>query len=152
MMGSTKQALQLTQGSDAKYVEVTGSGHATLMESLKHIEEEMYAAGSRLLTNRRGIESAEALQIRSGSESAALSNIVETVEAALAPALELCAAIDRVAYVPVALNRDFTAATLDPQHVSQLISLYTSNAITLEQLLNELYAGEVLVTDNQMDK
>jgi hypothetical protein len=145
LLGSTKQALHLTQGSEAQFTEVSGSSHATLRDSLNSIEERLYVAGSRLLTSRKGVESAEALQIRSGSESAVLDTLVHALQGALNPALELCGIIDNSSSnVSIELNKDFTAITLAPADVKALLEIYATGTITLDQFLDQLYEGEVV--------
>ncbi len=144
LLGSTEQALHLTQGSDAKYVEVSGSSHSTLMASLSALEEKLFVSGSRLLSSKKGVESAEALQLRSGSESAVLDTLVHALEGALNPAIELCGEIDRVGSTSIILNKDFTVMQLDPAVIKSLLELFVAGTITLDQLLSELYRGEVV--------
>lgn len=152
LLGSTTQALHLTSGSDAKYVEVSGSSHGTLMNSLNMLLDNIYVAGSRLITSKKGIESAEALQIRSGSESAVLSTLVNALEGALNSALALCAEIDRVTPDVITLNHDFTAAQADPQVIQTKLALYSQGVITLEQFLQELYSDEYVLDPNQQNQ
>lgn len=144
LIGSTEQALHLTQGSSAEYVEVSGSSHKTLMESLTALEEKLFVAGSRLLSSKKGVESAEALQLRSGSESAVLDTLVHSLEGAMNPAIALCGEIDRSGDASIMLNKDFTALQLDPALIKSLLELYTAGTITIDQLLSELYSGEVI--------
>lgn len=143
-MGSTQEALHLTQGSSAQYTEVSGASFAMLQAEMKNTEERIYIAGSRLLSSKKGIESAEALQLRSGSESAVLDTLVHAMSGALNAALELCGAIDNISGAAIVLNKDFTAATLDPAVTKSLLELYTAGTISLDQLLSELYTGEVV--------
>lgn len=142
-LGSTKEVLHLEQGSTFSYGEVSGASFTMLQNELSKIEERMYIAGSRLLTNKKGVESAEALQMRSGSESAVLETMTNALEAALNQALELCGLIDRETKV-IALNKDFTAAVADPAAIKALLELYTAGVITLEQFTSQLYAHEVV--------
>ena len=143
-MGSTQEALHLTQGSTASYTEVSGASFSMLQNEMKNTEERIYIAGSRLLSSKKGIESAEALQLRSGSESAVLDTMVHSMSSSLNAALELCGMIDNVPGASIILNKDFTAAMMDPASTKALLELYTAGTITLEQLLSELYAGEVV--------
>jgi hypothetical protein len=143
-MGSTQEALHLTQGSSAQYTEVSGASFAMLQTEMKATEDRIFIAGSRLLSSKKGIESAEALQLRSGSESAVLDTMVHAFSSALNAVLELCGQIDNVPNASIELNTDFTAATLDPAVTKSLLELYTAGTITLDQLLGQLYAGEVV--------
>lgn len=144
-MGSTKEITHLTQGSTFAFNEVSGASFTMLRDNMKDIEERMYIAGSRLLTSKKGVESAEALQMRSGSESAVLSTMTLSFEAALNQALVLCGEIDRDTK-SIVLNRDFTAAVADPAHVKALLELYTAGVITLDQFLSKLVEHEIVDT------
>ena len=143
-IGSTEAPLHLTQGSSAQYTEVSGASFNALQSHLDKIEERMMIAGSRLLTSKRGVESAESLQIRAGAESAVLETITNALETALNNALQLCQEIDRSGDLTIELNKDFTAAVTDPAQIKALLELYTAEVITLDQFLEHLYAGEVL--------
>ena len=144
-MGSTTEALHLTTGSSAQYTEVSGASFKMLQDEMKNTEERIYIAGSRLLSSKKGIESAEALQLRSGSESAVLDTLVHSMESALNDALLLCGQIDNVPNPMITLNKDFTAAVTDPASIKAILELYVAGTITLDQLLAELYAGEVVM-------
>jgi hypothetical protein len=144
LMGSTQEALHLTQGSTAQFTEVSGASFSMLQNEMAATEERMYIAGSRLLSSKNGIESAQALQLRAGSESAVLNTIVHSLNSALNGALVLCGQIDNVPNPSIELNTDFTAASMDPTATKALLELYTAGTITLDQLLTELYAGEVV--------
>jgi hypothetical protein len=144
LMGSTQEALHLTQGSTAQFTEVSGASFSMLQNEMAATEERMYIAGSRLLSSKNGIESAQALQLRAGSESAVLNTIVHSFNSALNGALVLCGQIDNVPNPSIELNTDFTAASMDPTATKALLELYTAGTITLDQLLTELYAGEVV--------
>jgi len=143
-MGSTQEALHLTQGSSASFTEVSGASFSMLQAEMKNTEERIFIAGSRLLSSKKGIESAEALQLRAGSESAVLDTMVNAFQAAMNGALELCGQIDNVPTASIELNRDFTAASMDPAATKALLELFVAGTITLDQLLSELYAGEVV--------
>ena len=142
-LGSTQAPLHLTQGSSAQYTEVSGASLSALQTNLDKIEERMMLSGTRLLSSKKGVESLEALQLRSGAESATLELITNSVETALNSAFELCAEIDRT-NISIILNKDFTAAVADPNTINTLLQLYTANIITLEQFTEQLYAGEVI--------
>ena len=105
----------------------------------------MFIAGSRLISLKKGVESVEALQLRSGSESAVLETMTNSLEAALNGVLQLCALIDRnTSQVSIQLNKDFTAAQMEPASIKAIMDLYVANVITLDQALAELYEGEVV--------
>lgn len=143
-IGSTSSPLHITEASKASITEISGSSGAFLQEQIDKIEERMFISGSRLLSSKKGVESVEALTLRSGSESAVLETITNALESALNGALRICDQIDRVPASEIELNSDFTSSVIDPQMIAQLLALYTNNAITIEQLTNELLNGEVI--------
>ena len=143
-MGSTQEALHLMPGSMAQYTEVSGASFAMLQTEMAATEERMYIAGSRLLSSKNGVESATALQLRSGSETASLDTMCHSLQSALNAAIALCGEIDHVPNAGIQLNKDFTAAVTDPASIKALLDLYIAQTITLDQLLAELYLGEVV--------
>jgi hypothetical protein len=144
-LGSTEDALHLAQGSQAKYIEVNGMSYASLKSERDHIEENMYVTGSRLLMTKRGVESVEALSLRSNAEGAVLETVTNALESALNQALVLCGEIDRSTTVPViTLNKDFSSSMMEAAMVNSLLQLYVAGAITLEEFQQRLFEGEVI--------
>lgn len=141
----TDEIWHLQQGSSVGYLEFSGSGLSAIKEHIKHLEDQMYQAGSRLLSTKAGVESVEALQLRAGSESAMLITMATALETALQAALTTYNEWAGTSSVPeVELNKDFTAAVLDPAQLKVLLEAYAANTITLETLLKRLYAGEIV--------
>lgn len=135
----------LTQGSSVGYLEFSGAGLAAIKAQIEHVEEQMYSAGSRLLTTKRGVESVEALQLRSGSESAMLITVAQALEQALNRALATYSAwTGSTTADTVILNKDFTASVIDPAQIKILLDAYAAKAISLETLLKRLYDGEII--------
>lgn len=148
----SEYAWLLTQGSTATYLEFAGTGLGAISTHIKNIEEQMYSSGSRLLTVKRGVESAEALQLRSGSESAVLITMAMSLENALASALAVYNQWAGSSVVPVVeLNKDFTAAAIDPAQMKVLIEAYSAGILSLDTFLKRLYDGEV-VSDVEAEK
>lgn len=146
----TDRVWHLTQGSTVAYLEFSGAGLGMIKTQLEHIEDQMYSAGSRLITTKRGVESAEALVLRAGSESAVLVNIAASLEQALKEAAVVVNMWNGTIGEPtVELNKDFTASVLDPNEIKVLFELYQNNVITLDTLHNRLYAGEVISDVNK---
>lgn len=147
-LGSTKKVLHLDKDANCGYMEVSGASFKMLQDELKNIEERMFIAGSRLLTNKNGVESAAALQLRATNETATLETMTNAFEAALNGALALCGEIDRETK-SIVLNKDFNAAVLDPGMVKAMLELYAAGTITLTQFQERLLAGEVVAEDAQ---
>jgi hypothetical protein len=141
--------IHLTQGSDAKYLEFSGAGLNAIQAQINHLEEQMFQAGSRLLTNKGGVESAEALRLRAGSETAVLNTLANALENGLNAALEVYALWGGEAK-SIKLNRDFTESQMDPAELKVLLETYAAGVITLETLLTRLFEGEI-VSDVQKE-
>ncbi len=141
----TETFLQLRENSTIGYLEPTGNGLPFLKELRTDLETQMFNAGSRLLQAKNGVESAEALRIRSGSEGAVLETIASTVEHALTKALTVYNGWAGSTVEPVVtLNRDFTAQHIDPAELKALLEAYAANVITLDTLLTRLFEGEIV--------
>ena len=141
----TDNFLHLNQESKIGFLEFSGSGLSAIANQLTSLEEQMFNMGSRLLMPKKGIESAEALQIRAGSESAALETMTNSLENGLQQALNTYNLWAGSTQAPVIqLNRDFTASKIDPATMSSLIDAYTSKVITLDTLLTQLFQGEIV--------
>lgn len=145
-LGSTKEVLHLDKEGSAGYMEVSGASFKMLQDELKNIEERMFQAGSRLLTNKNGVESAAALQLRASNETATLETMTNVFEAALNGAFALCSLIDRDSK-SIKLNKDFNSAVLDPGMVKSLLELYVAKVITIQQFQERLLAGEVVAQE-----
>lgn len=142
-LGSTTQVLHLEADATFGYAEVTGNSFNMLRDNLKDVEERMFQSGSRLLTNKAGVESAAALSLRAANESAVLETMTNSLEAALNDALALCGEIDRETK-SIVLNKDFNTSVIEPGMLKELLELYAAGVITLEQFQTRLYAGEVI--------
>lgn len=144
-LGSTKQVLHLDKDAKCGYMEVSGASFSMLQTELANIEERMFQAGSRLLTNKSGVESAAALSLRSANETATLETMTNAFESALNDALDLCGKIDRSSMF-IALNKDFNSQVTDPAMVKSLLELYVAQVITLAEFQERLRTGEVINT------
>lgn len=147
----TDTFLHITQESKIGFLEFSGSGLGSIAAQLTSIEEQMFNMGSRLLMPKKGIESAEALQIRAGSESAALETMTNALENGLQRALETYDLWLGAGVSTLTLNRDFTAAKIDPSTLTALISAYTQGVISLDSLLTQLFQGEI-IADVKLEK
>ncbi len=134
----------LENGVDLKYAEVSGAGFSAMKAIADLKETQMQSLGSRMLM-KAGVESAEALKIRSAGESATLVGMVNALEQGVRKALEFYAmwAGDDQA-VEFYMNRDFTNITMNPQDIAALIALFQAGQITQETLLQRLYEGEIV--------
>lgn len=115
-IGSTREALHLTQGSSASYTEFSGAGLTSVDTELKSIEDKMDAIGAKLVSQKAGVEAAQAVQLRANSEGAVLVTLTNALENALNGALAVYGDIIGT-QVSITLNRDFlgdSATKADP--------------------------------------
>lgn len=148
----TSDVWQLEIGATVNYLEFSGSGITQIQSTLKELEMQMAAIGSRLLEAKSGVESAEALRIRNGSESASLISLVGAVESAITQALNHYVHWTGLnTSFEFSLNKDFSAATMSPQDISTLMALLEANLITDESFYSRLEKGEI-VDENELSK
>ena len=134
--------------SDAKvgYLEFSGAGLSQLESRLVHKEEQMSTIGVTMLTHK-GVESAEALSIKSGSQTATLNNVVTAVESGLRQALTFFNYWNgKEQEAQFQLNRDYFGKVLSAVDMKGLMELYLSGGISQETFLENLYEGEITPT------
>lgn len=143
---------QLEADAKVGYLEFAGNGIGKLQDIAKHKEEQMSAIGSRLLQDKKGVESVEALRIRAGAESATLVTVAQAFEGAMAQILKfyqywLGSDMD----VDFGMNKDFSSAHLTPQELKSLMDAYIAGTISQDTFLQNLYLGELIdsVEDEQ---
>lgn len=142
-LGSTKEVLHLDKDAACGYMEVSGASFKMLQDELHNIEERIFVAGSKLLTNKAGVESSAALSIRAAGETATLETLTNSLETALNGALALCSMIDRE-QKSIVLNKDFTSVSMDPAQVKVLLEAFVAGTVTLEQVQEQLVKGDIV--------
>lgn len=134
----------LEQGATVGYLEFTGAGISSLEHRLNVKENQMIQIGSRLITEKKGIESVEALRMRSASDTASLVSIVGAMENCIINALTTHVMwTGQPEEFQFELNRDFVSQKLEPQEVEALMKLYMAGIISQETMLENLFTGEI---------
>lgn len=114
-----------TQGGRAELVQAEERSLPMKLMELK--QEQMIAIGARLIDQRGGNETAEAVRERSGSDTANLSTVADNVSDALENCLEWAAAFmtsgDVSEQVVVELNREFYQPDADPQSIMAVLAM-----------------------------
>ena len=136
---------QLEEGSTTGYLEFSGSGISSLQDIQKHKEDQMGAIGTRMLQDKKGVESVEALRIRQGSESATLVALASAVE----NGFEMVLAFYDIwnggdGNVDFMTNKDFSPATMSPQEMKTLMEAYLAGTISQDTFLTNLFEGEIV--------
>lgn len=151
-MGS-QTFLLLEKGSQAGFIEFDGKGLSTIRENMQDKQEQMATLGAILLTGKKGIESAEAMRIRSASESASLMNLTNSVEKGMRQALQWYSDWRDISETEVefTISRDFSALTITPQDLTALVAARQAGEISQDTFLDALHRGE-LVDDVDEEK
>lgn len=139
------QLWRLEAGSTVGYLEFSGKGIESLSRIQEKKETQMASIGSRMFA-KAGVESAEALRIRSEGENATLVSMVNALEQGIQIALQYYAVWmgmdpDSVEFY---MNRDFTNVASTPEEINTLLNLLTSGQISQETFLQRLYEGEIV--------
>jgi len=133
----------LEVGSSTGYLEFTGAGLDKLEERLKSKEAQMASLGTQLLT-LAGVESADALRMRSSALTATLNNVVGAVESAMQQTLTMYKYwLGEDSEAQFEMNRDYSAKVLSPQEMSGLMNLYLAGTISQETFLENMFEGEI---------
>ncbi len=141
----TYEVWQLEEGAKVGYLEFNGNGIKSLQEIAKSKEEAMIALGASLLQGKKGVESAEALRIRQGSESSTLVQLTTSIESAMQQVLTLFYRwLGNETEVEFVLNKDFTNIKLSPQELKALMDAYIAGTISQDTFLHNLYEGEIV--------
>lgn len=152
----TNSFIQLQQDGKIGFLEFSGQGLGFLKEMLLQKEEQMSNLGSRMLQFKKGVESSEALNIRIGSEGAALTTLANSLEEGLRQILEVYnywMGIDPTIEVELELNKDFSPINITPQEMAGLLQLFQKDVISLDTLLKRLYEGEIIDdVDEEIEK
>lgn len=135
----------------AGMLEFTGKGLDALRDMKSDKERLMAVLGARLLEEqRKGVEAADTVRLRSSGESGALANIVKTASRGLTDVLQWVVWWKGAAIEPVAddvsceLNTDFLNERISAQELTALFGVLQGGAISLETWLYNLERGEML--------
>lgn len=136
---------RLEQGSSVGYLEYSGKGIDSLKDIRESKEAQMASIGSRMFA-KAGVESAEALRIRSEGENATLVSMVNALEQGMQIALQYYAIWMGVPpeSVEFYMNRDFTNVAATPEEINALLTLFSAGQISQETFLQRLYEGEIV--------
>lgn len=142
-IGSTSP-WHLEEGATASFLEFSGAGLAAIEKRIQSKEDQMAVIGSKLLSDRAGVEAAESLRIRSAAESATMVNIVNSIESQMRQALDIYSLWEGGnGDVMFEMSRDFTGSKLTAQEMTALMQLYLNGAISQQTFLENLYEGEI---------
>lgn len=129
---------------DAKYLEFTGEGLASLEKALSEKQSQLASMSARLIdTSTRGSESPETVKLRYASENANLVSVSRAVEAFMNTVYKTIAVMDSLDpnEVNINLNKEFLSKTLSSKEINELVDAYFKGGISKETLLYNLRKG-----------
>ena len=150
-VGSTAAILLEEPNAKVSYAQFDGDGLGSLERALAEKEEKMAALGAAILSQRKGVESAETTKLRSTGESSLLMGVVSAVEECIRNALAIAAEWMSIAgEIVVKINRDFVDVTIEPQMLLGMVAAYQAGTMSLEAFLYALQQGEMLPPDTDL--
>lgn len=142
----------ITDNVNAKayFLEFTGSGLTHLVEGQKHKEHLMATLGARLLEEpKAGVESADALRLRSTGEQSALSSLVSTADLGWSRTLGFLAEWRGLPaeQASAQLNRDFDTSQLDPTQAAVWMQQVQAGLMSYETFYHNMRKAEAYPED-----
>lgn len=146
-------ALWLPPGSDAKFLEFSGSGLTDLKAAMDEKAGYMATLGARLLQEpKRAAEAAETHYLRASSENSTLASCANTASDGLKQALTYMAEwVAAAGEVKVELNTDFFDVPVSPQTVTALMSAVQAGLLPIDEFLWVMKQGEMLRQETSIE-
>jgi len=140
------EAIAFPAEGDARYIEPEGKSFEAQFRRLEQIAVQINELGlSAVLGQKLSAETAEAKRIDRSQGDSTMMVIAQNMQDLIDNCLTWHA---QYLNIPQAgssyVNRDFLGGRLEPQEIQSLLALYTAGTITQKTLLDQLYEGEVL--------
>jgi hypothetical protein len=132
--------------SQAEYVGPSGNGIAAQKEAIQDERYQAVQAGAKMYdTERKSVESGDALKIRWAAQTASLTTIAINSAKGLENALKMCALFvgANPEQVSVKPNLRFIDTALTPADAAHLVKLWQAGAISYETLWDNLQRGDI---------
>lgn len=149
-MGARNAWVMPFKESRAGLLEYTGQGLEALEKLAESKKRDMAILGARLLSEEKaGVETADAMRLRSTGESSVLSALAEAFDIGMAMALDfhqrwMGIQTTEKAKPTYTTNRDFIDAKLSPEEAQIVMALWQSDMISYESAFRLLQMGEWL--------
>lgn len=154
-IGSDEFIVLPDKNANAKYLEFTGQGLASLEKALIEKQSMMASLSARLLDNSsKGSEATEAVKLRYLSETASLTTIVKTINVVLNMLYNIIATSLRESEksVTITLDTDFLGSQMSQSDMATLFDGYIGGAIDLGTLIFNLRNGQRLNPETSDDE
>lgn len=143
--------LEFKENGKWGFLEYTGQGVDSIKESMVIKEAQMATLGARALqSDKRGVESAEALGIRKTGEDSELASIANSISSAITKTLRLMAqwiGIENTEEISYKLNTEFTPTSLSTQEVAVLGQQVQQGLISWSTYFYNLQKGAIIPSE-----
>lgn len=154
-IGSNQFIVLPDKNANAKYLEFTGQGLASLEKALQEKQSMLASLSARLLDNSsKGSEATDAVKLRYLSETASLTTIVKTINVVLNMLYNIIAESLRESpkSVNIVLDTDFLGTQMSHTDMSTLFEAYIGGALDLDTLIYNLRVGQRLNPESTDDE
>jgi hypothetical protein len=119
-----------------------------------YLEEAKHAGSALLSGDQKGVESGEALRIKSASTTASLSTVSQTTARGFEKCIRNMAKWMAIKeeLVSVKVDSDYLDNMLTPEYIKQLVELFGIGVLTHETVLQKLVEGKFLDEDFNIKK
>jgi len=140
------EAISFPSDGRAQYIEPDGKSFEAQFRRLEQIAVQINELGlSAVLGQKLSAETAEAKRIDRSQGDSTMMVIAQNMQDLIDNCLVFHAEYLNIPQAGSSfVNRDFLGARLEPAEIQSLLSLYTAGTITQKTLLDQLYEGEVL--------
>lgn len=148
------EAISFPAEGRAEYIEPDGKSFEAQFRRLEQIAHQINELGlSAVLGQKLSAETAEAKRIDRSQGDSTMMVIAQNMQDLIDNCLAYHAEYLNITQVGSSyVNRDFLGARLEPAEIQSLLALYTAGTITQKTLLDQLYEGEVLGDDFDVDE
>jgi hypothetical protein len=147
--------VQLADTGEFKWTELAGSALDQVEKGVHAKEQQMAAMGVSFLSrDTRGAETAEAKRLDAAAEDSTLATAAQAIEDALNLALEHHAwylGVPKDQAPVIALNRDYEAVTLSPQHAQAIAALIQAGMPIRQAVATLVVGGFLAATEDEID-
>ena len=153
------QFLYFPMGTEqVDFLEFKGSGLTQISDAMREDKDSMAILGARIIAQQKnGVEAAETAKIHNSAENSVLASFANMASKVLSKMLRIyleCCSGQEISQedVKVKINTDYDIATMSPQELTALVSLWQTGGIAKSDLFKNLKEGEILESDRNLDE
>lgn len=146
--GGPGEAIAFPADGRAEYIEPTGRSYEAQFKAIDKIEMQIDELGlAAVLGQKLSAETAEAKRIDRSQGDSTMMVVAQQMQDMIDNCLKFHGQFLNAEAGSCLVNRDFLAEKLEPQDIQARLQLYTAGATTQKTLLTQLYEGEILSDD-----